>query len=53
MEVLIERLDEIEKELSDRAFLYDDPVVYREAIDTTLRRVRLVISGVTGSSRTA
>lgn len=53
MEVLLEQLDEIEDELASRAFLYDDPGVYREAIGTTLSRVRLVVSGVTGSTRTA
>lgn len=53
MEVLLERLDEIEEELASRAFLYDDPGVYREAIGTTLSKVRLVVTGVTGSARTS
>lgn len=43
MEDLLERLDEIEGELQRRAFLYDDPSVYRDALDETIARVRGVI----------
>jgi hypothetical protein len=40
MEDLLERLDEIEDDLASRAFLYDDPMAFREAIDAVMAAVR-------------
>lgn len=40
MEAQLERLDQIHHDLAGRAFLYDDPIVYREAIDAALEAMR-------------
>jgi len=44
METTIERLDEIEEDLAARAFLFDHPQVYREAIQIAFRQVRSELS---------
>lgn len=46
MEILLD-LENLEADLTERAFLYDDPATYREAVGATIERVRLVVSGVT------
>ncbi len=43
MEALLKRIDEIEEDLEARAFLFDNPRVYRETIDIVLQRVRAVV----------
>lgn len=53
MESLLERIDQIEDDLVARDFLYDDPTSYREGIDETIRRVRLVVSKVSAGPRLA
>jgi len=40
MEGSLERLDQIEADLHARAFLYDDPAVYREAIELAVEAMR-------------
>lgn len=40
MDPILERVDEIEEHLLTRAFLYDDPVTYREGIHTALVAIR-------------
>lgn len=43
MEALLERLEEIEDDLTSRAFLYDNPITFREAIEITLTAVRAAV----------
>ena len=43
MEALLERLDEVEDDLSARAFLYDSPGVYREAVEAAMEAVRALV----------
>ena len=40
METTIERLDEIEEDLATRAFLFDHPDTYREAIRIAFGQLR-------------
>ena len=40
METTIERLDEIEEDLATRAFLFDHPDTYREAIRIAFGHLR-------------
>ena len=40
METVIERLDEMEEDLAARAFLFDHPQTYREAIKIAFRQMR-------------
>jgi hypothetical protein len=40
METMIERLVEMEEDLSARAFLFDHPDTYRQAIEIAFRQVR-------------
>jgi hypothetical protein len=40
MEMTVERLTEIEEELASRAFLFDHPTTYREAIEIAFRQMR-------------
>lgn len=43
-EVLMdERLEEVEDDLASRAFLYDNPTVYREAVDAAMLAVRAML----------
>ena len=44
METMIERLDEIEEDLAARAFLFDHPQTYREAIQIAFRQMRSELS---------
>jgi hypothetical protein len=41
---MIERLDEIEEDLAARAFLFDHPQTYREAIEIAFRQFRTELS---------
>ena len=43
MEMTVDRLTEIEEELSSRAFLFDHPQTYREAIEIAFRQVRTAL----------
>lgn len=40
METMIDRLDEIEEDLATRAFLFDHPDTYREAIRIAFGHMR-------------
>ncbi|MGZ4105333.1 MAG: hypothetical protein ACXVQY_08755 [Actinomycetota bacterium] len=40
METTIERLAEMEEDLAARAFLFDHPSTYREAIEIAFRQIR-------------
>lgn len=40
MEMTVERLDEMEEDLLARAFLFDDPETYREAIRIAFGQLR-------------
>jgi phage regulator Rha-like protein len=44
METMIERLDEMEEDLAARAFLFDHPQTYREAIQIAFRQFRSELS---------
>jgi phage regulator Rha-like protein len=44
METMIDRLDEMEEDLAARAFLFDHPQTYREAIKIAFRQMRNEIS---------
>jgi phage regulator Rha-like protein len=46
METMIERLDEMEEDLAARAFLFDHPQTYREAIQIAFRQFRSELSGM-------
>lgn len=50
METVIERLDEMEEDLAARAFLFDHPQTYREAIKIAFHQMR---SELTGDRRVA
>jgi len=52
METVIERLDEMEEDLAARAFLFDHPQTYREAITIAFRQLRAELS-TTGKRRVA
>ena len=41
METTIERLTEMEEDLAARAFLFDHPGTYREAIEIAFRQFRI------------
>jgi hypothetical protein len=45
METTIERLDEIEEDLATRAFLFDHPDTYREAIRIAFGQLRYELRG--------
>jgi hypothetical protein len=40
---VLELLDDLEEDLLQRAFLYDDPDTYREAVDATLVAVKATL----------
>lgn len=46
MESTLEVLEEVEDDLMARSFLYDDPGVYREAVEAALVAVRAAIAEV-------
>ena len=43
MESLLEHLEEIEEELRTRAFLFDSPRAYAEAIDAAFEAIRAAL----------
>jgi hypothetical protein len=44
MEMLIERLEDVEDDLMTRAFLYDFPTAYREGVEAALTAVKAVLA---------
>ena len=46
MEVILERLEDVEDDLMSRAFLYEFPVAYREGVEAALEAVRAVLGRV-------
>ncbi len=47
---MTERLLSLERQLLDRAFLYDSPTVYREAIRDVCRELRLELIQATAAA---
>jgi hypothetical protein len=43
MEMTVERLTEIEEDLSSRAFLFENPATYRQAIEITFKQLRAAL----------
>lgn len=41
----IERLEDLEEDLLSRAFLFEHPAAYREAVELALRAVRTMLEG--------
>lgn len=46
MEVMIERLDEMEEDLLARDYLYDAPRVYREGVEAAVEAVRATLARI-------
>ncbi len=44
MEILLERLEDVEDDLMTRAFLYDFPTAYREGVEAALVAVKAVLA---------
>jgi hypothetical protein len=44
MEMMLERLEDVEDDLMTRAFLYDAPTAYREGVEAALIAVRAVLA---------
>ena len=49
-EQLIETLEELEDDLLGRAFLFDHPTTYREAIESAMCAVRALLSAQTAAA---
>jgi hypothetical protein len=47
MEMLLERLEDVEDDLMTRAFLYDFPIAYREGVEAALTAVKAVLARAT------
>jgi hypothetical protein len=43
MEATLEILEELEDDLSARAFLYDDPATFREGVEAAMTAVRAML----------
>jgi hypothetical protein len=41
---MIERLEDVEDDLMNRAFLYDFPTAYRDGVEAALTAVRIVLA---------
>lgn len=50
MEMLLERLEDVEDELITRAFLYDFPAAYREGVEAALTAVRAALARATAAA---
>ena len=44
MEMVLDRLEDVEEDLMTRAFLYDFPTAYREGVEAALTAVRVVLA---------
>ena len=44
MEMVLERLEDVEDDLMTRAFLYDFPTAYREGVEAALTAIRAVLA---------
>ena len=44
MEIILERLEDVEDDLMTRAFLYDFPAAYREGVEAALVAVKAVLA---------
>jgi hypothetical protein len=50
MEMLLERLEDVEDDLMTRAFLYDFPTAYREGVEAALVAVKAVLAKTTAAA---
>ena len=50
MEIMLERLGDLEDDLMSRAFLYDVPVGYRDGVEATMTAVRALLARVTAAA---
>ena len=44
MELMLERLEDVEDDLMSRAFLYDLPVAYREGVEAAMQAFRVLVA---------
>lgn len=47
MEAFLDRLEQIEEDLSARSFLYDDPRAFRDAVRECIARIRVEVEAQT------
>ncbi len=50
MEMVLDRLEDVEEDLMTRAFLYDFPTAYREGVEAALTAVRAVLAKATAAA---
>ncbi len=50
MDMLLERLEDVEDDLVTRAFLYDFPEAYREGVEAALVAVKAVLAKETAAA---